>query len=244
MFTHIEHEVIRPFAKSEHTKDGHFYRTVYGKLYPSITTIFSLLDPKEWYPMWVKSVMKKEKITEKDAEKWCKENGAMSMKVGTQLHKYAELYMNNEDTIFPNDTNFEKDPLTLFRETLKPWLDENIEEVHGIEQELYSDELELAGTVDLIAKLKTGEMVIIDFKNSRKPKTPGKIKDAHYYEQMVAYAKMWEFCTGMKIETGIVLVASWDDKVRAFKCKLADHESDLWTWILRYEEHKCLNTII
>lgn len=241
MFTHIEHEVVRPFAKSEHTKDGHFYRTQEGKLYPSITTIFGLLDPKDWYPHWVTSIMKKEKLNEEDAKKWCKKNGDMSMQIGTELHHFAEHYLNNEE--YQSPLGLEKEPKELFV-PLKKWLDENIEEVHGIEQKIYSDEMELAGTVDLIAKLKTSEMVIIDYKNSRKPKTPSKIKDSHYYEQMCAYAKMWEFCTGMKIETGIVLVVSWDDKVRAFKCKLADHESDLWTWILRYEEYKCLNNSI
>lgn len=242
MFTQVVHEVIRPFAKSEHTKDGHFYRTQEGKLYPSITTIFGLLDPKDWYPHWVTSIMKKENLNKEDAEKWCDKNGKESMKVGTALHKLAEQYLNNKE-VYLELTTYEKDPLELF-DSLQKWLDENIEEIHGTEQEIYSDEMELAGTVDLVARLKTGEMVIIDFKNSRKPKTPGKIKEAHYYEQMCAYAKMWEFCTGMKIETGIVLVVSWDDKVRAFKCKLADHESDLWTWILRYEEYKCLNNSI
>ena len=74
---------------------------------------------------------------------------------------------------------------------------------------MYSDDLKLAGTVDTVVTLKTGERVIMDFKNSRKPKTPGKVKDAHYYEQMCAYGKMWEYCTKEKIENGIVLVVSW-----------------------------------
>ena len=83
--------------------------------------------------------------------------------------------------------------------------------------------------------------MIIDFKNSRKPKTPGKIKDAHYYEQMCFYAKAWEFCTGEKIKNGIVLIVSWDNKVRPFKCKLEDHESNLMDFIIKYEEYKALN---
>lgn len=242
MFTTDFKTIIRPFVKSEFTDKGHFYRTKEGKLYPSITTIFRLLDPKDWYPMWVKSVMKKESMTEEEAEVECKRIGSSSMEVGTELHSLAEQYLNSKDP-FVNLKIFEKNPLELF-EPLKKWLDKYIDVVYGTEQKLYSDELELAGTVDLVAKLKDGRIVIIDFKNSRKPKTPGKIKDAHYYEQMCAYAKMWEFCTGEKIDIGIVLVVSWDDKCRPFECKLEDHEADLWDWILRWEEHKSLNNSI
>lgn len=241
MFSHIGHSVLRPFAKEEHTEDGHYYRTNEGKLYPSITTIFKILDPKDWYVHWVNSVMKKENLSQEDAEKRCKEIGDNSMAVGTALHFIAENYLNNMIEPYTLTDNFEKDPNELFQ-VLKPWLDENISEVHGTEFKLYSDEMQLAGTVDLVARLKTGEMAIIDFKNSRNPKTPGKIKDAHYYEQMCAYAKMWEFCTGEKIEKGIVVVVSWDNKVRAFPCELSEHESDLWGWILKYEEYKALNT--
>ena len=241
MFTHIEHKVIRPFAKEEHTENGHFYRTNDGNLYTSITTLFKILDPKDWYVHWVNSEMKKQNITEEEAKKWCKNYSDESMIVGTRLHQMAELYLNNLEQKDIFNGKYEKNPSELF-EVLKVWLDENIKEVHGTEFKLYSDELQLAGTVDLVARLKTGEMAIIDFKNSRKPKTPGKIKDAHYYEQMCAYSKMWEFCTGEKIEKGIVVVTSWDNKVRAFECNLADYESDLWQWIIKYEEHKALNS--
>jgi len=90
MFKHIEHKIVRPFAKEEHTEDGHFYRTNDGKLYPSITTIFKLLDPKEWYPFWVAKVAKDMNISTKEAEEECEKIGAESMAVGTALHKLAE----------------------------------------------------------------------------------------------------------------------------------------------------------
>lgn len=239
MFQHRFHKIDRPFVATEHTEDGHYYRTDKGELYPSITTIFKLLDDKEWYPFWVQSVMRKEDMTEEEAEIECKRIGKESMRVGTILHKCAEDYLNNEEVIISQADSYETDVKQLFLK-LKTWLDENIEEVYGTECKLYSDEMRLAGTVDLVAKLKTGEVVILDFKNSRKPKTPGKIKDSHYYIQMCAYAKMWEECMHEKITEGIVLVISWDGKVRPFKCKLEDHESDLMDWILKYEEYKTL----
>ncbi len=239
MFKHIEHEIVRPFAKEEHTDDGHYYRTNEGKLYPSITTIFKLLDPQEWYPHWVNSIMKKESLTQEKAEERCKEIGRNSMNVGTALHKLAEDYIENLEVIEILD-DFEINPMELF-DVLKPHLDEHISDVEAVEAKLYSDEMELAGTVDLVAKYD-GVPSVIDFKNSRKPKTPSQVKQHNYFEQICAYGKMWEFCTGQKIKQGIVLVVSWDMKVRAFKVNLEEHEEALWDKLLEYENYKALNT--
>ncbi len=240
MFKHIKHDIVRPFAKEEHTEDGHYYRTNEGKLYPSITTIFKLLDSQEWYPHWVNSIMKKEDLTKDQAELRCKEIGRNSMNVGTALHRLAENYINNKNDEAYDSDGFEKDPHELFN-ILKPHLDEHIFNVHATEVKLYSDEMELAGTVDLVAEYD-GELSVIDYKNSRKPKTPSQVKQHNYFEQICAYAKMWEFCTGQKIKQGIVLVVSWDNKVRAFKVNLEEHEEALWDKLLEYENYKALNT--
>lgn len=241
MFKHIKHDIVRPFAKEEHTEDGHYYRTNDGKLYPSITTIFKLLDSKEWYPFWVAKVAKDMNISTKDAEIECKKIGNNSMKVGTALHKLAEKYLNNEEHfILDGGTKYETNPFDLF-EPLKKHLDEHVNNIHATEAKLYSDEMELAGTVDLVAKYD-GVPSVIDFKNSRKPKTPSQVKQHNYFEQICAYGKMWEFCTGQKIEQGIVIVISWDKKVRAFKINLKEHEEALWDKLLEYEDHKALNT--
>jgi len=232
-------DVKRPFAKEEHTEDGHYYRTEKGELYPSITTIFKQVEPfesTEGYEHFVTWAMNKENLGRTEAIEWCKNYSAESMRVGTEMHRLAECYLKNEEVTFedPFDDPYAFDCMKLF-DVLKPWLDKNISKVYGTEHKLYSDEMKLAGTVDLVAEVD-GEKCIIDFKNSRSPKTPKKVKENHYYEQMCAYAKMWEFCTGEKIETGIILVVSWKDlKVRPFKVKLADYESSLWDWILRHE---------
>jgi len=47
LFKQNLYKVNRPFAKEEFTPDGHFYRTDDGLLYPSITTIFKLVEPFE-----------------------------------------------------------------------------------------------------------------------------------------------------------------------------------------------------
>jgi len=248
MFTLVNSpDVKRPFAREEHTEDGHYYRTEKGELYPSITTIFKIVEPfekTEGYEHFVNWAMNTQNLGRSEAIEWCKKYSKQSTDVGTAMHTLAELYLENEGD--ENVTNeyyceeiqesqeFAKDPLELF-DVLKPWLDKNISKVYGTEHKLYSDEMKLAGTVDLVAEID-GEKCIVDFKNSRNIKTKKKCEESHYFEQIVAYGKCWEFCTGEKIETGIILVVSWKDmKVRPFKVKLADYESKLWDWILRYE---------
>jgi|SRR3990167_6051220 len=232
MFNHIKHDIVRPFAKEEHTADGHYYRTDKGELYPSITTLFKLLDNKDWYPHWVNSVARKMNISYEEAEIECKKIGEGSMKVGTALHLLAELYLNNADPCLDKPDEFDKDPNELFK-TLKEHLDEHVNNIHGTECKLYSDEMKLAGTVDLVAEYD-GVLSIIDFKNSRKPKMPSDILKSHYYEQICAYGEMWKFCTNQKIEQGVILVISWDGKVRPFKIKLDDYLSQLWDILLKY----------
>lgn len=239
MFRHIKHQIERPFVKTAHTDNGHYYITPDGKKYPSITTVFKLLDDKSWYPHWVNSIMKKMNLTQFEAEVECKRIGEESMEMGNILHKMAEDYLNNEPLSKPNG-KFEVEPYTLFK-SLEEHLDEHIDNVHGTESKLYSDEMELAGTVDCVAEYD-GVLSIIDFKNSRKPKTKSECQKKNYFTQICAYAKMWEFCTGQKIEQGVILVISWDGKVKPFIVKISDHEEELWKKLIEIEQYKALNT--
>lgn len=231
----------RPLIEA-HTDEGHFYKhNTTNETYISITTVFKLFSDDSWIEeFWVPSIEEKLNLTKKDARIECKRIGNSSMDVGTALHKLAELYLSKSNEFYVTPEGLEKNPHELFL-VLKEWLDNNVDIVHATECKLYNDDLKIAGTVDLVVTLKTGEKCIIDFKNSRKPKYPGDIVKNHYYEQMCAYGKMWQFCTGEKIDKGIVLVVSWNEKVRAFETKLEDHESDLMNWIIQYEESKCLN---
>ena len=241
MFTHKEIKVIRPFAKTAHTKTGHFYVTDDGKTYPSITTVLKLLDTKEWYPHWVASVARKESITEAQAEIRCKEIGEESMKVGTSLHTLAESYIhNNEIDVGIAFPSHEIDIDELFT-PLADHLDEHVNIIQGVEAQIYSDELQLAGTTDLIAEYDKVPS-IIDYKNSRKPKSKSECNKKDYFIQLCAYGKMWEFCTGQKIEQGVVIVVSWDGKVKAHIVKLSDYDDALMTKLVLIEQQQALNT--
>ena len=56
----------------------------------------------------------------------------------------------------------------LFKQS-KPTLDK-IDNIHAIEQSLFSNQLGVAGTVDCIAEYE-GELAIIDFKTAKETKT-------------------------------------------------------------------------
>lgn len=245
MFTHTKYptEIVRPFAKTDHDESGHYYITNEGKRYPSITTVLKLLDTKEWYGFWVTSIAKKEKISETQAKIRCKEIGDNSIEMGNIIHSMAEEYMTDGYVPLAGYKIIEDiNPVDLFNPLIKH-LDSHIDNIYGLEKELYSDDLELAGTVDCVAEYD-GVPSIIDFKNSRKPKSKSECAKKDYFVQLCAYGKMWEFCTGQKIKQGVNLIISWDYKVKAYKVDLKDYELDLMTKLILVEQQQALNSSI
>ncbi len=223
----------RPFVKEAHRDGGHYYIDNDGNEYPSITTVKSKVADMSWYPHWIASIMRKNNMTEEEARVEADRIGQSSMSVGTALHKLAEDYMNdNSDTKY-HAKDFEKDPNELFV-PLKQWLDEHVDNIYATESKMFNKELQLAGTVDWVAEVD-GVLTIGDFKNSRKSKMPGDIKRNKYYEQICAYGKMFEECYGIKVKQGVIVVISWDGKVRPFTVNLQDYESGLWDIIIKYE---------
>jgi len=241
MFSNIKHKIDRPFVETAHTEEGHFYKTESGKTYPSITTVLKVLDTKEWYPFWVAKVARDEEITEAQAEIRCKEIGGNSMEMGNIVHKLAEEYLSNATVNKPSSKIEEIDPMDLFV-PLSEHLTEHVDKVHGLEVPIYSDDLQLAGTADCVGEYD-GVLSIVDFKNSRKPKTKSQCKSKDYFIQLCAYGKMWEFCTGQKIEQGVILVISWDGKVKPFKVNLSEYEADLYKKLVLVEQKQALNSI-
>lgn len=225
MFTHIPMpEIRRPFVEQLPTEKGHYYKTESGMVYPSITTVQHSF-PNPGIEAW--------KAREPNWEKISKS----SMDVGTAMHEIAEDYLNNRPSKIYYIDEFEKSPVELFETALKPHLDKHVNNIRATETKLYSDELRLAGTVDCVAEYD-GIVSIIDFKNSRKPKTPSNLKQSGYYEQTAAYKKMWQFCTNMDVKQAVVLVVSWDNKCRPFIINPDDYLSSLWDTLIKYETLK------
>ena len=81
---------------------------------------------------------------------------------------------------------------------------DKINNIHAIENSLYSEVLGVAGTVDCIAEYN-GELAVIDFKTSKKPKPVEWIE--HYFVQAVAYACMLYEMTGITVKKLVILMA-------------------------------------
>lgn len=197
MFNHIP--IKTPEIETAHYDGKHFY-SINGEKYPSITTILHSF-PNKSIESWKAKTPNWEEIQKE------------SFEVGTNLHSIIELYLKNVLDVNSIPDRFDKcpDSPVCTGELFYNLQDElySINNIRCQETRLYHKDLKVAGTVDCIAEYD-GELSIIDFKNSRKPKREKWIND--YKLQVAAYSKMFEYCTGEIIETGIILIANWDGR--------------------------------
>ena len=198
MFKHVVMENALQELKSETTKKGRTYVTPEGKKYPSITTVLSLLSRD--------SIMKwRKRVGEETANKISTQAGTR----GTAVHQLAEDYVNNKE-----DWAKGAMPANLFTfNTIKPLLDKHLDNVWMQEAPLYSDRLEIAGRVDCIAEWD-GELAIIDYKTSKKPKKLEWIEN--YLIQESVYAACFYELTGVAIKKIVTVIAVDDDNPQVF----------------------------
>ena len=153
----------------------------------SITSVTSYIN-RQIFIDWRK------KVGEQEADKITK--AATSR--GTDMHSLVENYLDNIAEL-P-----EVQPLSqLLFKIAKVELNK-INNIHALEGAMYSKVLGIAGTVDCIAEYN-GELAIIDFKTSKKPK-PREWID-HYFVQCVAYACMLYEITGIMVKKLVIIMA-------------------------------------
>ena len=153
----------------------------------SITSVTSYIN-RQIFINWRK------KIGEQEADKITK--AATSR--GTDMHTLVEKYLYNVPEL-P-----EVQPLSqLLFKIAKVELNK-INNIHSLEGSMYSKVLGIAGTVDCVAEYD-GELAIIDFKTSKKPK-PREWID-HYFVQCVAYACMLYEITGIMVKKLVIIMA-------------------------------------
>ena len=90
---------------------------------------------------------------------------------------------------------------------------DDIDNIHCLETPLWSDHLQVAGTVDCIGEFQ-GKLSVIDFKTASKPKDRDDIY--HYFMQCAAYSVAFEERTGIPIGRLVVLMAVDNDDPRWF----------------------------
>ena len=116
---------------------------------------------------------------------------------GTDMHTLTEHYLKNED--LP-----EVRPISDFLFKIAKGKLNKIDNIYALEGPLYSKELGIAGTVDCIAEYD-GELAIIDFKTSKKPKPRDWIE--HYFVQCMAYGCMLYEMKGIPIKKLVIIMA-------------------------------------
>ena len=152
----------------------------------SITSVTSHFN-KEIFVKWRKRVGNEEadKITKAATGR------------GTDMHTLTEHYLKNED--LP-----EVRPISDFLFKIAKGKLNKINNIYALEGPLYSKELGIAGTVDCIAEYD-GELAIIDFKTSKKPKPRDWIE--HYFVQCMAYGCMLYEMKGIPIKKLVIIMA-------------------------------------
>ena len=116
---------------------------------------------------------------------------------GTDMHTLTEHYLKNEE--LP-----EVRPISDFLFKIAKGKLNKIDNIYALEGPLYSKELGIAGTVDCIAEYD-GELAIIDFKTSKKPKPRDWIE--HYFVQCMAYGCMLYEMKGISIKKLVIIMA-------------------------------------
>ena len=218
MFNHVEHGVVLPKLTRETTKSGRKYFTPEGKAYPSITTVLGVLN-KEGIIAW------RQRVGEAEANRISQQAATR----GTAVHKLAEDYLDNKE-----DWNKGAMPSNLqsFND-LKSILDQRLNNVWFQEEFLYSDRLKCAGQVDCIAEFD-GQLSIVDFKTSRKPKKEEWI--TNYFIQASFYAAAFYERTSIPIKQGVILITVDGSEPQVFKVNTYDYLEHFLSVRKKYKE--------
>ncbi len=187
MFNHVD--VTLPELERE-TIDGVRYYKVPDEdqllKLVSITSITSHFN-KEIFINWRK------KVGDEEADRVTK--AATSR--GTDMHTLVEDYLHNRNL---SDVQ----PISDFLFKIAKTDLNRINNIYALEGSLYSKQLGIAGTVDCIAEYD-GELAIIDFKTSKKPKPREWIE--HYFVQCMAYGCMLYELTGISVKKLVIIMA-------------------------------------
>lgn len=217
-FNHVKLDALNFELESVTTESGRTYKTPSGKEYPSITTVLSSYNKKALFE-W------RQRVGEEEANRVSRK----ASNRGTKLHNTVEKYLLNEmsplqmHTIMP-------DTKELFLK-LKPFLDTNVNNIYGIEQPLFSDELRLAGRCDCIGEWD-GKISIIDWKTANYTKEKHQI--TNYFMQASAYAEMFEERTGVAIDQIVIAIAVENEPPQIFIEDKSKYIPELKNYIGKY----------
>ena len=198
MFDHVDLD-LQPLER-EHVDGVRYYKVPDEEeliKMVSITSVTSHFN-KEIFINWRK------KVGNETADKITK----AATTRGTDMHTLTEHYLKNDEKLpkVPPISDF------LFK-IAKPKLN-LINNIYALEGPLYSKQLGVAGTVDCIAEYD-GELAIIDFKTSKKPKPREWIE--HYFVQAMAYGCMLYEMKDISIKKLVIIMACENGECKVYE---------------------------
>lgn len=197
-FTHLQRNFEADQLEQINTDTGRYYKTPTGVLYPSVTSVTGLFG-RDAILAWRKRVGDEEanRISGKATRR------------GTRIHQLCEDYINGHDV---DISKYSITDAESFK-PLKEILDEHVDNIHLQETRLYSNYLQMAGTVDCIAEF-AGRLSVIDFKTASRAKDRDKI--LNYFCQASAYAIMYEELFGIPVPNIVIIISVDNDFPQVF----------------------------
>jgi genome maintenance exonuclease 1 len=188
MFNHIDIEL--PQLERETIDGVRYYKVPDEEELLRLVSITSVTSHKnrQFFANWRK------KIGEEEADRITKQATSR----GTDMHTLVEYHLKNQKY----DSNIL--PISEFLFQICKGELNKINNIYALEGSLYSKVLGVAGTVDCIAEYN-GELAIIDFKTSKKPKPREWIE--HYFVQCAAYACMFYEITNIPVKKFVILMS-------------------------------------
>ncbi len=214
MFDHVELEFEE--LKSKTTNGARVYETPDGS-FPSITTVLGR-KKAQFFKEW------RARIGEEEANKIT----TQATRRGTKVHKVVENYIDNKENYFEDS---QPNVRAMFN-SIKPFLDNNLSNIAGIEIPLWSKQLGVAGRCDCVADWK-GQKSIIDWKTSGKPKKKEWVEE--YFLQATAYSIMFEERTEIPINNIVIVIGVENEEPQIFEEKSFNYwktlETTLQEWL-------------
>ncbi len=217
----FRHRTIEfPKCILDESTGAHIYITPEGQKLRSVTTMLNKTKPakdKKQLTAW------RDKVG-KPVAQYIMNTAAI---IGTETHRLNENYINMErDSCKYSMLSY------AHHKKFIPYLNK-IKDVFGVEPKLFSRDMALAGTADLVGEYE-GKISIIDYKTKRSEQRKEWMTE--YFIQTAAYAKMWEELTGKPIEQLVILVSSEQDTIQEFISEPKNHYNALAKRLLLFHD--------
>ena len=214
---------VYPRTVREMIEGKRHYEINGGEKLPSVTTILSSTqDPEK-----TKSLQAwRDRIGEAAATRIVDEAGIR----GTAMHKILENYILKEGYI--DLTSVGRKAHNMAMRIIEQGLC-NITEYFGLEATLFYPGL-YAGATDMIATHK-GEMAIVDFKQTNKPKKREWLED--YCLQLAAYAMAHDYVHKTNITKGVIMMCSKDNYYQEFVIAGEEFKKYKYKWLGKISQY-------